>query len=499
MLTCFFIKNFQLNGIAEDHVKYSKLLINALLFFTIPSIVAYPQSEIPTVNIHSKEISHEADVKERIFQNDQLFSYDDVLSLLQDLEEGKLEKRYSAEELEKLNHFLSFLAKQGVLPNEVKEQYILQNDIEDLLYSNQNSYEYAYFPHQGEEYVIASSVFSSQGEIVFCKSWIQKQWSQTKKFVKKHKKAIIIGTAVVVAAATVVCVVAVASAASAVAVAAAGPNREKIDKPQEQDNQGPGAPFSLPVMIVENEAPILNAVIDEYVSTFKEGIVEENFLRSSTNLKDYGDDYFCENIRNLGAKLAHETLDGVSELISCVPLLLDEIKSIGVRIVPDFSLLNDGIEIIPMEKYEKLVAIGHEEIDHIFSTSQASRYTSEEAVIDLIVGIIPLPGLFKGISVDVSQLVEAGKVLDRAGFTKAGRSLVKHSYRESSIFPKPIGNPAQINEHGQKVLESILNHPEKKVVPGEFARFGKVVDIYAPEIGGIRYSVDGEFIGFLEL
>ncbi len=83
---------------------------------------------------------------------------------------------------------------------------------------------------------------------------------------------------------------------------------------------------------------------------------------------------------------------------------------------------------------------------------------------------------------------EAGGSLDRGGFTKAGRSLMKHGYRKGSVFPKPIGNQKQINEHGKKILGEILSHPEKKIIPGEFSRYGKVVDIYAPDLGGVRYS-----------
>jgi len=70
--------------------------------------------------------------------------------------------------------------------------------------------------------------------------------------------------------------------------------------------------------------------------------------------------------------------------------------------------------------------------------------------------------------------------------------------REGSVFPKPLGNPAQVNAHGQRILKSILNHPEKQLFPAEFDRYGKVVDIYAPGLGGARYSASGEFIGFLE-
>jgi hypothetical protein len=47
-------------------------------------------------------------------------------------------------------------------------------------------------------------------------------------------------------------------------------------------------------------------------------------------------------------------------------------------------------------------------------------------------------------------------------------------------------------------LEKILNHPEKTVICGELSRFGKVMDIYAPDLGGVRYTADKEFIGFLE-
>ncbi len=71
-------------------------------------------------------------------------------------------------------------------------------------------------------------------------------------------------------------------------------------------------------------------------------------------------------------------------------------------------------------------------------------------------------------------------------------------YRLGSVFPKPTGNPTKINEDGRKILDSILNHPEKQVFYDDPKRFGPIVDIYAPDIGGVRYTADGELIGFLE-
>ncbi len=75
---------------------------------------------------------------------------------------------------------------------------------------------------------------------------------------------------------------------------------------------------------------------------------------------------------------------------------------------------------------------------------------------------------------------------------------MKHGYREGSAFPKPIRNQTKINEHGQKILASILNHPERRYVVRESKGFGKTLDIYAPGIGGVRYNANNEFIGFLE-
>ena len=92
----------------------------------------------------------------------------------------------------------------------------------------------------------------------------------------------------------------------------------------------------------------------------------------------------------------------------------------------------------------------------------------------------------------------AGKVLDRKGLTKAGRALGKHGGREGSFFPKPTGNPVQINKQGQEILERILNHPNKKVSRYLFKQYGEIIDIKAPELGGLRYNIKGELIGFLE-
>ena len=57
-------------------------------------------------------------------------------------ENGKLEERCSQEDLERINYFLANLAVQGILPNEVEEEFFLEYDIQELLHGEDNPYEY---------------------------------------------------------------------------------------------------------------------------------------------------------------------------------------------------------------------------------------------------------------------------------------------------------------------------------------------------------------------
>jgi len=38
----------------------------------------------------------------------------------------------------------------------------------------------------------------------------------------------------------------------------------------------------------------------------------------------------------------------------------------------------------------------------------------------------------------------------------------------------------------------------RKLTYKQTKNFGEIIDIHAPEIGGVRYNAAGEFIGFLE-
>lgn len=83
-------------------------------------------------------------------------------------------------------------------------------------------------------------------------------------------------------------------------------------------------------------------------------------------------------------------------------------------------------------------------------------------------------------------------------FEKAKGMLLKRIHKGNLLHAEIFLDPQQVNEQAEKILAGILNHPEKKIVQGKLEGFGNIVDIYAPDMGGARYSSDGKFIGFLE-
>ena len=165
---------------------------------------------------------------------------------------------------------------------------------------------------------------------------------------------------------------------------------------------------------------------------------------------------------------------------------------------------DDSIKLYtdPVKSYNDTIHAAHEKIDQAFATNQAEFYTPEakenHPSNNFTIGIIPLPGMLGGAFINISKFADAGRAIDRTGFTKAGRALMKHGYRGKTVFPKPFGNPTQVNAHGQIVLESILNHPEKVVYDRPHPDFGRVIDIVVPGKGGARFTTNGEMIGFLE-
>ena len=102
----------------------------------------------------------------------------------------------------------------------------------------------------------------------------------------------------------------------------------------------------------------------------------------------------------------------------------------------------------------------------------------------------------------IGEMSHAGTFHDRGGLTKAGRALDKKASRVGSVFPKPKGNVHEINAQGQKMLDEILNHPDKTIMVRNeaTARMGyEVIDIRLPDGRGARFTKNGkEMICLLE-
>ncbi|QVL55053.1 MAG: hypothetical protein KFB95_06975 [Simkaniaceae bacterium] len=102
-------------------------------------------------------------------------------------------------------------------------------------------------------------------------------------------------------------------------------------------------------------------------------------------------------------------------------------------------------------------------------------------------------------AISLGDMSHAGTFHDRGKLSYAGRALEKKAGRVGSVFPKPKGTPHEINMQGQRVLDDILNHPDKCILKEPHLNFGEVLDICHPNGHGARFTTDGKkMIGFLE-
>lgn len=380
-----------------------------MFLLTIPSIAFYSPAQASTITIPDTKSFIETREMQEWPLNDPLLSYDNILNFINSLEIDDLESKYSAEELEKITNFLITLAREGILPDGTDSELILENDIEELLNNDDdfNEHSFSFYLDDGG-YLIIPAVSSGHENIILC-SWIKKVAKKIKKFIKEHKTEVIVGVLVVVAVVAVVVTAGAAAPAIAPAAAAAGgaaalPESDNKNKSEAKKEEG----LSSSTHADANAAPDLKEVLEDQISSFKELVVEDNLLQNLGNSQKPNDPSFREKARDLGAFLAHEALAGVSEIASFSPQLLEEIKDIGSRILPESSLpKNDLILASPMENYDQLITTGHKKIDQIFSTEQADFYTREaKDHYDFTIGVMPPPGLLS-----TTSIPNAGRIL----------------------------------------------------------------------------------------
>ncbi|MGB7127626.1 MAG: hypothetical protein WBD50_00855 [Candidatus Rhabdochlamydia sp.] len=329
-----------------------------ILTFTILSLV-FNQKAL-TLTIYTPKASVETTTLQKWIGKGPLFFYDDIIALLDAIENDEIEE-CSPEDQEEIIQFLILLAREGVLPG---DEEALEQDIQELLSQEDCSFSFS-SPER------STLVLSAQTEVVLCRGWMKKQCKSAKRFIKKHKTGFIIGAVVVVAAAVVIFAV----ASPAVAASAAGASTAAVSKEKNKPKES-----FLPSTNIDAS---VDEAFEEHISSIKEFILEDTF----PNIPIKENPSFTEKARDLGALLAHETLDGISEIGSCIPQFTQEIKEVGTRILPE-NTPSDDFLLTPMENYESLVAKGHQKIDQIFSTDHSECYNSEGKTEKMILSLV---------------------------------------------------------------------------------------------------------------
>jgi hypothetical protein len=423
-------------------------------------------------SIHSCEWSPEANLADNLH----LLTYDEILSLLDELESGELEKRCSFAEWEKINQFLFTLANEGLLAQGVEVDTA--------------EYEQIYALANDQSYIISHAVYYGDGGMFYSKASWSSGWQNTKDFCNKHKTAIIICVVIVVAVVAVVTIAVVASSAAATATAATAAGAANINEPPIKNS---------PLQETEEETPALT-VPSKPIEIHQPSVIKEIIYEHLEPIKDLAyentDPRFREKAREFGSYLTHEALHGVSELTSVLPELQQELVDLSGQFLPP-GIIPEGSKCAK-DNFDEWIAQGHEKIDQTFSTDHADYYTTgarSQRDSEYTMGMLPLPGkLIEMGPKELKKRLDTGKAIDRAGYTKAGRGSMKDGYRPDSVFPKPVGTVKQINEHGQKVLEEILYDANKKVYLLENGG----MKVYSSNGRGVEFRTDGSFKGFIE-
>ena len=518
-------------------MKRFKLFFNFLVLLTIFSTIFQSIAEASTILVPKSKKSLKIDQnKLRRFQ---ILSYDEILNFIESLKTDELEEKYSLEELNKINHWLAISARQGILSEDPNEIISLEEDIERLLFDGDER-DYSVASAYGGDYLIRPAICYNQKNQYVLINDISHAWKNTVKFVKKHTKEVLIGTVMVAGA--VITYFSLSNSEDSTPNYHDYQTSAPTPKPEENQITGPSPPlFSdsqpnvsleytennssqphlddidsiLPPDIqqqdliadvfIKKSGDSLSNVFDTQILDFKNQLQKELEINSNDFASLEAPSSWLktkEVIRDYGADFAHKILDEISDEIKIFPQLINEIQDVCKKVTPD-EIITDipkdtvlSVDTNVIEGFEEKVFEGHKKIDEFFAVNQSEQYTKdakENPAIEIVQGILPPPDGIFGVF-NFKKFSNAGKIHDRGGLTKAGRALTKHGGREGSAFPKPLGNPEQINLQGQEILESILNNPKSVIIND----IDKGFEIYSPDGRGVYFKKDGTFRGFVE-
>ncbi len=346
--------------------------------------------------------------------SDRIFDFTEMIENTENLEEV-----FSENELTAIEDFFIYLARNGIRDWDVDAQEELEEDIAWLVEPNDKS---RYFPNSGEDtpptwitpffdfnklkLSSASLIPSCKPHITLCKSKSKKPFKKIKQFIKKHKKAIIIGAVVVVA--VVVITIATQGTGTAPALAAGSGGVAGADNSNKKPKKPVNKPGEVPFRENESDqhqAPLFDTPHSPSVHPEVSKVIDQktNEMKETLNLSLSEPTQIGKEVRevinDVGSFLTHQAVDAVDEFLKVGPQLCEAMKEVGERVFPDGVSFPKfpGSEApqSPIQKHDQTIAKVHEAIDRSFGTNQADLYTPEAKALKdekITTGVLPPPG-----------------------------------------------------------------------------------------------------------
>ena len=367
--------------------------------------------------------------------NYETLSFDRIMDFVNAIEYGDFLENCTEKQYNETLDFLAFLARNGVSEDDAAAVEKMEWDIQEL-YSDEPEWKLLSLQDWGNFSYVPAVLGGGFPKVFLCKSWMHKKYKQSKRWVKKHKKAIIIAGVVVVAA-TVVIVATAGTGTAAVgaiggaAATAASTSTTPVNKPgevvfeEDRCNDAPKPqeaslspkeyipqPESIPVPTQE----ILVKQTSEIKEELKE-IVPEETLNILPKEEPSFWSQTADKARELGSTVAHTVVDGTAST-------LESAGRLGWSMQDDYQKPRGSFDEAFQKEVLPLADQLHQKIDQSFNTNYAGQYgsyanqKSPESMGDLLKELgkdvafcfVPVPG---------SQLNKLSKVF------KTARAVVK--------------------------------------------------------------------------
>ncbi|MFZ4673934.1 MAG: tetratricopeptide repeat protein [Chlamydiia bacterium] len=281
-------------------------------------------------------------------------TYDNIANMIEQIESGELEKHASLEDLERINEFLIFLTRQGVLPG---TEMALEESIERLLYGQEHPFELADPFAFTNDYFVSPTVYQDRGEIVLC-GFLKKFWKKTKAFIKENKTLVWVGAGVTAAGIAIYAFSSDDPGAMAAAPLIMGPVIASSNTTESTTTQAEEPTSITPPQQTFQE---VKATFEKQTTQLKDLVVNGDFFPNpqsafapTSSLIDQG--------RTLGALIAHETAKSLENNLPLLPA--PELQNSPSNYVyPSFEL--------PLQHP---YAYSHTQIDQTFGTNFSPFY-----------------------------------------------------------------------------------------------------------------------------